>query len=318
MLDLSARQGRRPRVVTALFIIVACATSGACGALGPAAKDVTKGSIRGAYEEMDTLDDGLRERVARKVVDSPAVQAAAHDLFASVVTGSIDGLTIAERDGKISAFVDASMKELRKQGTAAMGEVFANLERDLAPVLRSLIRELVTSASVAFREAAVRDLPAITSAILDSTLRAFAVAASTASDQLRAQAKGFAQVDLAPIMGVVSQEVARQSIVGVREGLHQELNLKDPQVREGMREIGIGLAQGIAQGTPTSPFTTTFAVASFILAILLLVSLGAVVSLWTRARMSAKVIAILAQRLDGGSKSEGTVEDAVNEASDKA
>jgi len=145
-----------------------------------------------------------------------------------------------------------------------MGEVFANLERDLAPVLRSLIRELVTSASVAFREAAVRDLPAITSAILDSTLRAFAVAASTASDQLRAQAKGFAQVDLAPIMGVVSQEVARQSIVGVREGLHQELNLKDPQVREGMREIGIGLAQGLRRGRrrlrsrPPSPSRASF------------------------------------------------------------
>jgi hypothetical protein len=177
-----------------------------CGAMGPAAKDVTKGTIRGAYEELDGIDDALRERVIHKLVDSPALRAAAHDLVASVVAGSVDGFAEAERDWKIES----------------------------------------PARSWAHRR-------------------------------------------------VVSERVAHDAIIGIREGIHENLNMNDPQVRDGMREIGIGLAQGVAQGTPTSPFTTTFAIATFVLGALLLISLGAILSPWSRARMSAELISRLAQ-----------------------
>jgi hypothetical protein len=255
--------------------------------------------------------------VTAKLFDSPAVQAAAHDLLRSVVSGTIDGLTTAEQDGKVDALVEATLAAMRRQGDAAMGEFLARFQSDLTPLLRALVHELVSATSSALREAAARDVPVIMSAVVDGSLRAFAAAASSATEQMRAQAKGFAEQDLGPIAGVLSEQVARQAIVGVREGLHQELNLQDPQVREGMREIGIGLAQGIAQGTPTSPFTTTFAVTTFVLAALLLVAVGAAISFRSRAQMSAKVIALLAQRLDGGAKSEGAVEDSVREATEE-
>jgi hypothetical protein len=47
----------------------------------------------------------------------------------------------------------------------------------------------------------------------------------------------------------------------------------------------------------------------------LLVAVGAVVALYSRARVSAKVIALLARRLDGRDKAGATVEDLVNDAS---
>jgi hypothetical protein len=310
MRDRSSGRGPALR----LLILVLCTITLGCGALGPAAKDVTKSTVRGAYEEFDGIDDALRERVVHKLMDSPAVHAAAHDLLTSAVTGTIDGLTEAERDGKINAFVDAAMGEMQKQGDAAMGEFFAHFQRELAPVLHALIRELVASTSAAFREAAVRDLPVITSAILDSTMRAFAVAASTATEQMRAQAKGFAEHDLGPIAGVISQQVAHDAVLGIREGLHQDLNLHDPEVRDGMREMGIGLAQGIAQGTPTSPFTTTFAISTFVLGALFLLALGALIAVWSRARTTANLVTILAQRLDSGAKSDSATRRAVTEA----
>jgi hypothetical protein len=297
-------------VLTALF---GGASSG-CSLGGPA-KDVTKGTIRGSYDEIDAIDPAVQDRVVRKVMDSQAVHDSAHDLLVSVVGGGVDGFTEAERNGKINAFIDATLSAMRKQGDAAMGDFITRFDKQLAPVFRSLIRELVTSASAAFREAATRDLPAITSAILESAVRSFAIAAASTSTQMRAQARGFVQEDLGPLAGELTEQVARQAIIGVREGLHRELDLKDPQVREGMREIGIGLAQGVAQGTPTSPFTTTFAVASFVLAALLLVALCAAVAFWSRARTSAQVIAMLAGRLDGSPKSSATVEDMVGDAS---
>jgi hypothetical protein len=97
----------------------------------------------------------------------------------------------------------------------------------------------------------------------------------------------------------------------MHDGIHQELNA--PEVREGARQIAIGFAEGFAQGTPTSPFTTTFAVASFILAALLCIAIGAVISLSSRVRLSGKVIALLAQRL-GDAPSAGATEDAVKDA----
>jgi hypothetical protein len=297
-------------------LVLSAATGLGCGVLSPAATaGVTKGAIRGYYGEIDDIDPALQDRVARKLLDSPAVHDAAHDLLVSAVAGAVDGFTESERTGKVNAFVAATLEAMRKEGDAAMGDMVTRFDKQLAPVLRSLIEELVSSTSAAIREAAARDLPAITSAIVESSLRAFAVAASSASDELRSQAKDFAENDLGPIAGALSEQVARQAVIGVREGIHRDLDLKDPQVRDGMREIGIGLAQGIAQGTPTSPFTTTFAIATFILAGLLLVAVGTVIALYSRARVSAKVIALLAQRLDGHAKSEGTVEELVNNAS---
>jgi hypothetical protein len=303
MHSVSARERRGRHVLQVSLICLALGITGGCGTLTPAAKDATKGTIRGAYEEIDGIDDALRDRVARKLLDSPAVQSAAHDLTGSLVTGAVDGLTTAEQEGKINAFVEAALVEIRKQGDASVGELLARFRTEMTPILRALVRELVSSTSAAFREAAARDLPVIASAIIESSLRAFAVAASTATDQMRAQAKAFAEQDLGPMVGVLSERAAREAIIGVREGIHEDLNLKDPQVREGMRDIGFGLAQGIAQGTPTSPFTTTFAISTFVLATLLLIAIGVVISLWTRARMSAEVIATLAQRLEGGPKS---------------
>jgi hypothetical protein len=297
-------------------LVLSAATGFGCGTLAPAATaGVTKGAIRGYYGEVDDIDPALQDRVARKLLDSPAVHDAAHDLLVSAVGGAVDGFTESERTGKVNAFVAATLQAMRREGDAAMGDLVMRFDKQLAPVLRSLIEDLVSSTSAALREAAARDLPAITSAVVESSLRAFAVAASSASDEVRSQAKDFAENDLGPIAGALSEQVARQAIIGVREGIHRDLDLKDPQVREGMREIGIGLAQGIAQGTPTSPFTTTFAVASFVLAGLLLVAIAAVIALYSRARVSAKVIALLAQRLDGHAKAGATVEDLVSDAS---
>jgi hypothetical protein len=227
-------------------------------------------------------------------------------------------MTEAERTGRVNAFVDALLVGMRKEGGAAMDDVISRFGKELAPILRSLVRELVSSASGAMREAAARDLPAIMSAFLDSAMRSFAVAASAGTEQMRAQAKAFAEQDLASIAGTLSEQVARQAVIGVREGIHRELDLKDPEVRDGMREIGIGLAQGIAKGTPTSPFTTTFAIASFSLAFLLFLAICAIVALYSRARMSANVIALLAQRLDGHDKPDAGGGRSVPEASARA
>jgi hypothetical protein len=290
-----------PTAVAALLLSCVLFTQG-CSALKPAAKSATKGAIAGSFDEIDAMDPALQERVVRKFLDNPAVHDAAHDLLRSAVTGTLDGMTEAERTGRVNAFVDAILASMRKEGGAAMDDVISRFGKELAPILRSLVAELVSSASGAMREAAARDLPVIMSAFLDSAVRAFAVAASAGSEQMRAQAKEFAEHDLGPIAGALSEQVARQAIIGVREGIHRELDLKDPEVRDGMREIGIGLAQGIAQGTPTSPFTTTFAIASFSLAFLLFLAICAIVALYSRARTSANVIAILAQRLDGHDK----------------
>ena len=301
--------GAARAILGALLLSCALVVQG-CAAMGPAAKSVTKSAVRGSYDEIDGLDPALQDRVTRKLIDNPAVHDAAHDLLVAAVGGTLDGLTEAERSGKVNAFVDASLAAMREQGDAAFGELASRFEKQMAPVLRALVQELISSASVAMREAATRDLPVIMNAVLQSSLRAFAIAATTASEQMRAQAKGFAEQDLGPIAGAISEQVAQQAIIGVREGLHKDLNLHDPAIQDGMREIGIGLAQGIAKGTPTSPFTTTFAISTFVLGALFLMSLGAIVALYSRAQTSTRVIALLAQRLDGHDVDRATEEGA--------
>jgi hypothetical protein len=316
-----ARANRGPKreklfVFAALMAGTLALTTG-CGALGPATKDVTKSAVRGYYDQVDAIDPALQDRVSRKLLDSPAVRDAAHDLLVAMVNGGVDGLTEAERSGKVDAFIRSTLDVMRKEGDAAMSDFIARFDKQLTPIFKSLIDELVLSTSEALRRAAIRDLPIITSAIVESVMKGFAASAVTISEQMRAETRAFVKDDLSPLVGTVSQEAAKQAIVGVREGLHTQLDLHDPEVRDGMREIGIGLAQGIAQGTPTSPFTTSFAIASFILAALLLVAVGAVVALWSRARTSAKVIALLAERIDGRMKSAATVEDVVSDAASR-
>jgi hypothetical protein len=259
---------------------------------------VTKGTIRGSFDEIDQMDPALEDRVARKLIDSPAVHDAAHDLFSSVVSGGLDGMTEEVRAGKVDALVTATIEAMSRALDPSIHPEVTAMRRELATALRSIVYELTQAASAALRDSMARDLPSILSTVIDSSLRAFAAAATRATEDMRAQAREFAAGELAPMIGIVSQEAARQAIVGVREGLHTELDLKSPEVRDGMREIGIGLAQGIAQGTPTSPFTTTFAIASFVLGALLLAALAGVVSLYSRARTSAQIIERLVQRLD--------------------
>lgn len=293
---LAERGARTGRLV--LGIVMCASLAGGCGGLAPAAKTVAKSTIRGTYDEIDAIDEAQQDRVVKKLLDSPAVHAAAHDLLSSVVSGAIDGMTESERTGKISAFVDASLDVVRRNGDAAMGDMVGHLDKQLSPMLRSLIDELISSVSKAMREAAARDLPIIMEAVLNSALRAFAMSAATVSVQAREQARLFAEQDLGPIAGTLAEQVARQAVVGVREGIHRELDLKDPAVRDGMREMGIGLAQGIAQGTPTSPFTTTFAIATFVFGTLFLLTLGAAIALYSRDRTNARTIALLARRAE--------------------
>ena len=273
-------------------------TSG-CPAVAPVAKTATKSAIRGTYDEIDAIDPAQQERVIRKLLDSPAVHDAAHDLAASIVAGTADGLTETVRERKLDSFVNASLEAMRKGGDSALDERIGRASDQLSPVLSTLIHELVASTLAAFRDAAARDLPVIMSAVLDSTVRSLAIAAQGTSQQVREQAKSFAENDLGPIAGALSQQIAREAIVGVREGMHRELSVGGGTVQEEMSTVGMGLAQGMAKGMPASPFTTAFAVATFVLATLLLVALGVIVALVSRSRANSRVLSLLAEKLGG-------------------
>jgi len=316
---MAPRQKSHARSCMSLTLLVGLCFCTGCPAIQWYARQSGKGAVRGFYEGMADVQQPLRNQVLADMLGDPALRKVAHDLAASAVLGTVDGLSQLKLEALTSRMVENAMLTLRKQGDSTMKE----LVRDAGPALEQAMRHGVEGAiltlGASLHESAKGDMGAATALLMRAAVEGMLQALNSSGRELLADlndnTERYLSQKVAPGAGQIARTLSREAVLGLQDGLSQS-TLKDqlPAVRMVMREVGIGLGEGIGVGlgrsvkkSPLEPILTGI---SAVLGVLFLGAVVWLVLLWRRYTHMSKSLVLFAKELnDARANDEARIEE---------
>jgi hypothetical protein len=245
----------RMTMVLLAWVSLGCATATAAPLSKKVAARATEGAVAEALQTLDQPEN--RARLAR-ILASPPMRAAVHDLTASLVAGIFDGVDVARGKGQLPGVPDNIGRSIGQ-----------TLDRDISPAAGRLIRRSVDAAldsalsdeHVAGMENMVHRVGGAAATEVSAALRdevgpalaatierdiGPAIAVLLARDMLPAAGRGLASPDMQAALVETAASLARGAAMGTSEGLDEvaEQNRRDGE-ESTVSFFGRSLALGV-------------------------------------------------------------------------
>jgi hypothetical protein len=280
-------------------LLLAMGISAAGGCAGPAfrlGRVGAQGAIQGAEDSEEALRRVLRQSLLRDdLLDRVAER---------FVQGALSGMDGPEVRARAALLSKALLEELRGQGDAALEHTLKQAGKQLEETLDAVSVRALGRADAALKELLHKDLVEATQVLLRKN-------AETLARALAAELQGTLGESLRQTSGQLARVIVAEAASSLRAP-ETRVAARD-FLRDATREAVLGAGDGLRQGLQGSPLQTALAAGLVGLGLLLLLCAGALWFFIRQYLLSARALAVIAQKINESGAEAGALKQAIRQ-----